>query len=177
MSEHPRRPNLRDTPGGIITSAAFDYAVKFFQYADPKHPELKKYPLDARHAGFQAAIVVSTLIMQERRSPGSGAALHENVSKAFPPSARHRCLNAVQDLSAYLLKLDRDAIGLDAIPSFQDLAKNDDKQLAAAIGAWLGGVIIDKWTLGEADKPVAAAMARSAWTSAIMISKRIQPKG
>ncbi len=173
MSEHPRRPNLRDTPGGVITSSAFDYAVKFAAYADTKYPELKAYPNDARYAAHQAAIVVVTLILMERRSPGSGAALHENVSKAFPPSARHRCLNAVQDLSAYLLKMERDAIGLDAIPSFQDLAKTDDKQLGSDIGAWLGGVIMDKWTLGEAHKPIAAFMSRSAWTSAVMIIRKL----
>jgi len=177
MNEPPRRPNLRDTPGGVITLSAFNYAVKFYEFADTKYPELKRFPIEARHAAHQAAIVVSTLILLERRSGGAGwSERHDNVSRAFAPSARHRCLNAVQHLSTYMLKMDRETLGPDAIPSLASLAGADDKQLAATIAAWLGGVVMDKWTLGEADKPVAAAMARSAWTSAIMIVRKLQPK-
>ena len=83
---------------------------------------------------------------------------------------------AVQNLSVYLLKSDRDGLGPDEIPSLAGLAGADDKQLANTLAVWLGGVIMDKWTLGEADKPTAAAMARSAWTSAIMIGRMLQTK-
>ena len=172
MAERDR--NLRDTPGGIIASAAFNYAVKFFEYAAAKYRELSKCPIEIRHASLQAAIVVSTLIQQERRSPEDAKKLYANVSRGFPPSARYRCLAAIQNLSVYLLKSDRDALGPDEIPSLASLAGADDKQLANTLAVWLGGVIMDKWTLGEADKPAAAAMARSAWTSAIMIGRMLQ---
>ena len=175
MAERDR--NLRDTPGGIIASSAFNYAVKFFEYAATKYPELSKCPIDTRHASFQAAIVVSVLIQQERRSPTDAKELYASVSRGFPPSARHRSLLAVQHLSAYLLKSDRDALGKDEIPSLASLAGVDDKQLANTFALWLGGTVMDRWTLGEADKPAAAAMARSTWTSAIMIGRMLQAKG
>ncbi len=175
MGESDRSP--RGTPGGIIASAAFNYAVKFFEYAATKYPELSKCPIDTRHASLQAATVVSTLIQHERRSPEDAKALYTDVSRGFPPSARHRSLAAVQHLSSYLLKSDRDALGKDEIPSLASLAGTDDKQLANTLALWLGGVIMDRWTLGEADKPAAAAMARSAWTSAIMIGRMLQSKG
>lgn len=174
MAEQRRHIQLKDTPGGIITRSAFDYAVKFAAFADTKYPELKAYPADARNAAHQAAIVVAVLILMERRSKGAGwKELQENISLAFPPSARRRCLTSVQDLLAYLLKSDRAAIGLEEIPSVATLAAQDDKQLGAAIAQWLGGTIMDKWTLGEAHKPVAAFMSRSAWTSAVMIIRKL----
>ena len=126
MAERDHHLKLRDTPGGIITTTAFNYAVKFFEYADQKYPEMKQQPIEARHAAFQAAIVVAALILQERRSPGGGKELHDNVSRAFPPSARRRCLMAVQHLSGFLLKSDRDAFGPGEIPSFASLAGADD---------------------------------------------------
>ena len=156
MSE--REGNLRDTPGGIIALAAFNYSVKFFEYAATRYPELSKCSIEIRHASLQAATVVSTLIQQERRLPQDVKELYTDVARGFPPSARHRCLAAVQNLSVYLLKSDRDALHPDEIPSLASLTGADDKQLANALAVWLGGVIIDRWTLGEADKPAAAAM-------------------
>lgn len=175
MVERDRNP--RGTPGGIIASSAFDYAVKFFDYAATRYPELSKCPIQLRHTSLQAAIVVSTLLQQERRSPEDAKALYADVSRGFPPSARYRCLKAVQNLSAYLLESDRDALGPDEIPSLASLAGADDKQLSNMIAVWLGGSIMDRWTLGEADKPTAAAMARSAWTSGTMIGRMLQAKG
>ena len=171
-----RDHNLRGTPGGIIASAAFNYAVKFFEYAAAKYRELGKCPIEIRHASLQAATVVSTLIQQERRSPEDAGELYADISRGFPPSARHRSLAAIRTLSIYLLKSDRDALGPDEIPSLASLAGADDKELASTLAVWLGGVIMDKWTLGEADKPAAAAMARSAWTSAIMIGRMLPSK-
>jgi len=166
----------RSTPAGIVASSAFNYAVKFFEYAEPKFPELKKAPIENRHAALQAATVVSVLIQQERRAPDAVKALYSGIARAYPPSARHRCMTAVQDLAAYLLKSDREAIKGDEIPSLAPLAGADDKALGGTLAVWLGGVIMDKWTLGEADKPAAGAMSRSAWTSAVMIGRMIQPK-
>jgi hypothetical protein len=174
MAERDR--NLRGTPGGIVASAAFNYAVKFFEYAATKYPELGKSSIELRHASLQAATVVSTLIQHERRSPQDAKELYADVSRGFPPSARHRCLAAVQHLSVYLLKSDREALGPNEIPSLASLAVSDDKQLANTLAVWLGGVVMDRWTLGEADKPAAAAMARSAWTSAVMIGRMLQTK-
>ncbi|UPT75894.1 MAG: hypothetical protein M0D55_09605 [Elusimicrobiota bacterium] len=166
-------PDDKSSPGGIITSYAFKYAIQFFQFAEPKYPEMKKQPIDARLAAYQAAILVWVLILEERRTPGVSKELHANVSRAFPPSARRRCLTAVQDLAAFLLKMDRGSIGPDEIPAVVKLAGNADSYISDAMGVWLGGTVMDKWTLGEADKPAAAAMARSSRTSAIMIGRML----
>src|SRR4051812_8982160 len=123
MAERDQHIKLKGTPAGIITSSAFEYAVKFAAFADTRYPELKKLPLDARHAAHQAAIIVAVLILMERRSGGAGGEeLRRNVSRAFPPSARHRCLTSVQHLASYLLKTDREALGPDEIPSLTSLA-------------------------------------------------------
>lgn len=168
---------LRNTPGGIITSRAFDYAVKFYDFAAVKFPELKRYPADYRSTLHQSAIIVAALILMERHTAGEGAReLHENVSKAFPPPARHRCLTAIQDLSAMLLDTDRAFLTGDHIPSYADLAARDEKELAGLIGSWLGRSITKKTELSPEEKPMAGAMGRSVWTSAVMIVRVLQGK-
>ncbi len=170
MPEHDRR----NTPGGILAASAFNYAVTFFDFAKTKYPDLERIPAETRYAGLQAAIVVATLIQQERRDANGAQALREGVSRGFPPSARRRCLSAVQDLASYMLKLEDGAFGPDEIPSLAKLAGAGDDQLKTTMSLWLGGTVMDKWTLGEADKPAAAAMSRSAWTSAVMIGRALQ---
>lgn len=168
---------LRDTPGGIITASAFNYAVKFYDFAATKLPELKAYPPDYRCTLHQAAIIVATLIQMERHSAGEGAReLHENVSLAFPPPARHRCLTAIQDLSAVLLRTDRAFIPPEHIPSYADLAGADDKMLASSIGEWLAQSVTKKTALEPADAAMAAVMGKSAWTSGIMIARILRNK-
>ena len=84
-----RHLKLRDTPGGIITAYAYNYSVKFFDYADQKLPEFKQYPSETRYMLLQAAIIVSTLVLTAKSSGGVGEKeLHDNVSDAFvPPDA------------------------------------------------------------------------------------------
>jgi hypothetical protein len=177
MAEQDQHVKLRDTPGGVITTYAFNYAVNFYDFAAVKLPELKQYQPDVRCTWMQSAIIVSTLIQLERKSPGRSAALHDNVSRAFAPPARHRCLTAVQDLSAYLLKMDRGRIAPEAIPSFESLAGSDDKTLSSSIGTWLAQTITKKKELAPADQAIASTMGRSQWTSAVMIVKILQSKG
>ncbi len=177
MAEQDEHLKLRNTPGGVITSSAFNYSVKFYDFALAKFPELKQYPPDYRSTLHQAAIIVAVLIMMERHTAGEGARdLHENVAKAFPAPARHRCLTAIQDLSAILLEADRAYIARDHIPSYADLASRDDKELAGLIGAWLGRSIMKKTELAPEEKPMAGAMGRSVWTSAVMIVRVLQGK-
>jgi len=177
MADQDQHLKLRNTPGGVITSSAFNYAAKFYDFAAVKFPELKQYPPDYRCTLHQSAIIVAALILMERHTAGAGAReLHENVSKSFPSPARQRCLTAIQDLSASLLKADRAYIAPEHIPSYADLAGRDDKELAGLIGAWLGRSITKNTELTPADKPMAAAMGRSAWTSAIMIVRVLQGK-
>ncbi len=178
MAEQDQHLKLRNTPGGIITTYAYNYAVKFYEFASVKLPELKQYPPDARFTMMQAAIIVSTLILTERRTGGAaGGELHDNVSRAFAPPARHRCLTAIQDLSAFLLQSDRAAIAPEAIPSYASLAGADDKKLGSSIGSWLALAVTKKRELAPADSAIAATMGRSAWTSGIMIARMLQPKG
>jgi len=176
MADQDQHLKLRNTPGGVITASAFTYAVKFYDYAYVKFPELKQYT-DYRSTLHQSAIVVATLIMMERHTKGEGARdLHENVSKAFPAPARHRCLTAIQELSAVLLNADRAFFGPEHIPSYADLAGADDKKLQKQIGEWLASSLTKKPALEPADLPLAAKMGSSAWTSAIMIVRVLQGK-
>ncbi len=178
MAAQDQHLKLRDTPGGIITSYAYNYAVKFFDYADQKLPEFKPYPSEARYTLMQAAIIVATLILTEKSARGVGwEGLHDNVSRAFAPPVRHRCLTAIQDLSSFLLQSNRGEIAPEAIPSYSSLSDADDKKLAGSIGAWLALNITKKRELAAPDLPIAAAVSRSAWTSAIMIVRMLQPKG
>ena len=177
MTDQDQHLKLRNTPGGVITASAFTYAVKFYDYAFVKFPELKQYPPDYRSTRHQSAIIVAVLIMLERHTSGEGAReLHENVSRAFPAPARHRCLTAIQDLSAILLRTDRAFIAPEHIPSYADLVAADDKKLQAEIGDWLARSTTQKTTLEPADLPMAAKMGSSAWTSALLIARVIQGK-
>lgn len=172
MNEPDQHLKLKNTPGGVIASYAFNYTVKFYDFAAVKYPELKAYPSDLRHALHQAAIVVATLIQAERAAAGS-AGLHDNVARAFPPSARRRCLTAISSLSAELLPA---ALPPEGIPSYAPLAGADDKELTGKIGSWLLRSIMGKRELAQEEKPLAAAMGRSAWTSAVMIVRLLQNK-
>ena len=177
MADRDQHLKLRDTPGGVITASAFTYAVKFYDFAATKFPELKNYPPDYRCTLHQAAIIVATLILMERHAAGAGAReLHDNVSKAFPPPARHRCLTAIQDLSAILLQTDRAFISPEHIPSYESLKGADDKTLASSIGNWLAQTITKKTALPPAEQLMAGTMGRSAWTSAVMITRVLQGK-
>ncbi|MBI2386539.1 MAG: hypothetical protein HYV14_11055 [Elusimicrobia bacterium] len=179
MSEQGRRPDVKDTPGGIITARAFKYAGSFYDFADAKYPELRAYPPDvARVTLLQAAIIVAALILMERRTKGAGASeLHGGVALALPPSVRDRLLPPVQTLSCSLLQRDRSSLKPQEIPSFADLAGQPDATLVKAIGLWLGRAISGKARLEPADETIAGAAGRSAWTSATMIARMLAPKG
>ena len=71
----------RSTPGETVTSYAFKYSRSFFDFASKSLPELDQYPRDAdRGPLLQAAIIVATLIMMERKSAGAGRnELHQDV--------------------------------------------------------------------------------------------------
>ncbi|MDD5303295.1 MAG: hypothetical protein PHS14_09320 [Elusimicrobia bacterium] len=179
MSEQGHRLNKKDTPGGIITARAFKYAGSFYDFADEKFPELKGYPPDnARATLLQAAIIVSTLILMERRSRGAGSNdLHNGVALAFAPSVRDRHLAAIQDLSCSLLQRDRGGLKPVEIPSFSTLADAPDAKLMSSIGLWLTHAIAKKKQLEPADLKIAAAAGRSAWTSAAMIVRMLGARG
>ncbi|MBI5200910.1 MAG: hypothetical protein HY925_04930 [Elusimicrobia bacterium] len=168
----------KNTPGGVITGRAFNYACSFYDFANQKYPELKQYPPEkARGTLLQTAIIVSTLIMLERRSGGAGRnELHDDVSRSFAHAVRQRKLSAVQDLSCFLLQLNRGDLKADAIPSFAGLANVPDEKLVNSIGVWLALAVAKKPKLEEPDLKIAAAMGRSAWTSATMIVRMLQPK-
>lgn len=175
MPEQGHRLNKKDTPGGIITARAFKYAGSFYDFADEKFPALKGYPPEnSRGTLLQAAIIVSTLILMERRSRGAGwNDLHNSVSLAFAPSVRDRHLSAIQDLSCSLLPLDRGGLKPAAIPSFSSLTETPDEKLVNSIGLWLTRAIAKKQQLGQEDLKIAAAVGRSAWTSAAMIVRML----
>jgi hypothetical protein len=174
-----RDPRIkRSTPGETITSYAFKYSRSFYDFASKKLPELDQYPRDAaRGPLLQAAIIVATLIQLERKNSGAGRnELHQEVARSFPPSVEHRQITAIQDLACELLQANRHNIPARAIPSFASLAGAPDTKLVTEIGEWLTHAISKKQELGEADLRVAAAMGKSAWTSATMILRMIQPK-
>lgn len=175
MSEQGRRLDKKDTPGGVITARAFKYAGSFYDFADEKYPELRTYPSEiARATLLQAAIVVAALILMERRSSGAGTAgLREDVALAFSPSVRDRLLPPIRNLSCDLLQRDRAGLKPQEIPSLAALAGTPDAELVKAIGQWLGHAVSGKERLEPADAPIAAALGRSAWTSATMIVRML----
>ena len=178
MSEQDHRLKNK-TPGNIITTYAFNYSRTFYEFADKKLPELNKYPPDkTRGALLQAAIIVSTLIMVERRTGGAGwKELCDDVSRSFAPPVQRRHLSAIIDLSCRLLEVKRSSLKVDEIPPFSGLAGAPDEKLVNAIGEWLTLAISKKPHLDQPDLTVAAAIGKSAWTSAKMIDRMLQPKG
>ena len=168
----------KKTPGGIITTRAFDYSCSFYDFAGEKYPELKRYPPEkARGTALQAAIIVSTLILMERHSGGAGwNDLHNGVSRSFASSVQYRNLSAIQDLSSALLQSNRSTLKTDEIPSFASLADSGDEKLVNSIGVWLILDISRKPLLEQSDLKIAAAMGRSAWTSATMIVRSLQSR-
>ena len=169
---------MSKTPGVVVTEYAFKYSRSFYDFASKTLPELDQYPRDAaRGPLLQAAIIVATLIQMERRSAGAGRnELHQDVARSFPPSVEHRQLSAIQDLACELLQANRHNVPARAIPSFASLAGAPDAKLVGAIGEWLAHAVSKKQELGDADLRVAAAMGKSAWTSATMIARMLQPK-
>lgn len=173
-----RNPRGQKVPGSIVTDYAFKYSRSFYDFASKKLPELDQYPRDAaRGPLLQAAIIVAALILLERKNAGAGRnELHQDVARSFPPSVEHRQLTAIQDLACELLQANRHNMPARAIPSFAAIAGAPDSKLVTEIGEWLTRAISKKQELGEADRRVAAAMGRSAWTSAAMIARMLQPK-
>lgn len=175
MSEPGQRLNKKDTPGGITTARAFKYAVSFYDFADEKFPALRGYPPEnARGTLLQAGIIVSTLILMERRTKGAGwEDLHSSVALAFSPSVRDRHIAAIQELSCQLLELDRGVLKPIGIPSFSAVADSPDAKLVEAIGLWLTRAMSMKRNLEPEDLKLAAAIGRSAWTSAAIIVRML----
>ncbi|HEX4047849.1 MAG TPA: hypothetical protein VH309_08445 [Elusimicrobiota bacterium] len=177
MAEKDRRPTQK-TPGTVVTEYAFKYSRSFYDFASKKLPELDQYPRDAaRGPLLQAAIIVAALIQMERRNSGAGRnELHQDVARSFPPSVERRQLAAVQDLACALLQLDRAELPERSIPSFASLAGAPDSKLVGEIGEWVALAMAKKPELGPSDAKVAAAVGKSAWTSAAMIARMLQPK-
>ena len=178
MSEQDEHGRKKSTPGGTITAYAFKYARSFYEFAETKFPELNKYPPDkARGTWLQAAIIVSTLIMVERRTGGAGwNELCDDVSRSFAPAVQRRQLSAVIDLSCRLLQVNRGSLKADAIPSFSSLASAADETLMNSIGLWLTLAVAKKQQLEQSDLKIASTLGRSAWTSAAMIVRMLQPQ-
>lgn len=163
----------KDTPGGIITARAFKYACSFYDFADEKYPELRTYPSDLpRNTWLQAAIIVSTLILMERRGAG-GPELHGGVALALAPSVRDRQLPVIQGLACALLQRGRESLKPLEIPSFASLAGVPDAKLVGDIGQWLIKGIAGKKEPEPADLKIGAAAGRSAWTSATIIVRML----
>jgi hypothetical protein len=177
MSKSKREKYLdkKSTPGGEIVTRAFNYSCSFYDIADAKLPELKRYPPEkARGTALQAAIIVAALILMERRTAGVGwNTLHLQVARAFAPSVAHRNVAAIQDLVCVLLALDRAPATGEEIASLAKLAAETDENLKAALGSWLIRVLSRKEHLETADVNAGAFLGRSAWTSGTMIVRAL----
>ena len=169
---------MPDAPGKIITSYAFKYAGTFYDFADEKFPELKRYSSGGgRSILLEAAITVATLIILERRTDGADPKeLRESVAKSYAPSVQHRNVAAVQDLSCFLLQSNKSALKASEIPSFESVIGAPDEKLVSATGLWLMRSMSKKQELDPGESAAAAAIGRSAWTSAKMIVRMLQSK-
>ncbi len=169
---------MKPTPGAVVTKRALDYACSFDDYANEKIAELKPYASEKRNVCLQAAIVVATLIQLERRDGGAGRELrHQDVCRSYAPAVAHRHLAVIQDLCAKLLSVESPRWKADEIPSLASAAGAGDKDLIAALGAWLARTVTKKPTLGPEEQVIASAMGRSAWTSATMIVRQLSKGG
>lgn len=164
--------------GRLITSYAFKYSGTFYDFADEKYPELKRYASGAgRNILLEAAITAATLLLLERRHDGHAPAdLRDGVRRSYAPSVQHRNIAAVQDLACVLLRSNRDALKAAEIPSFDPLVGVPDAQLIETTGLWLMRSMSKKTDLDPGEKAAAAAAGRSAFTSAKMIVRMIQSK-
>jgi hypothetical protein len=168
-------PEKKGAPGEIVTGYAFKYACSFYDYAKEQFPELSLYTKEnARGSALQTAIVVATLIMMERRAGGAGTGqLREGVVRSFAPSVQEKQMKAIQELSCRLLQRERGGMRPDAIPSLAGLSGLADAELTKALGTWLAQAIKKKAELSPEDQKLAAAMGKSAWTSAKMIVRML----
>lgn len=177
MSKSKREKYLqkRGTPGGDLATRAFNYSCSFYDIADEKLPEFKRWPEEkARGTALQAAIIVAALIQMERRTAGVGwNTLHIEVARAFAPSVAHRNVAAIQDLVCFLLSLDRASVVGDSIPSLAKLAALGDEKLKDMLAAWLTAVLARRPASTPEDQKVAAFLGRSAWTSGTMIVRAL----
>ncbi|MDE2143567.1 MAG: hypothetical protein KGL74_07530 [Elusimicrobia bacterium] len=164
--------------GRLITSYAFKYAGTFYDFADEKFPELKRYASGVgRGVMLEAAITVAVLLLLERRHDGPRPEdLREGVRRSYAPSVQHRNIAAVQDLACVLLQSNRDALKAAEIPSFEPLVGAPDAKLMETTGLWLMRAISKKRELDPGELAAAAAVGRSAFTSAKMIVRMIQSK-
>jgi hypothetical protein len=171
MTNRSKYLQRKKTPGGTITTRAFDYSCSFYDFAAPKFPELKQYPPEkTKGTALQAAIIVSTLIQMERLSGGAGwSELHAGVARSFASSVQHKNMSAIQDLACALLESNRGALKADEIPSFAGLAASGDDKLTNMIGVWLTLSLSQKPQLEQSDMRLAAAIGKNAWASAKMI--------
>lgn len=167
-------------PGGVIASYAFRYSSSFFDFADEKYPPLKTYPPEnPRGVLLQAAIIVLTLVLLERAAGAAGREeRHAGVVRGIAPSARHRLLSAVRGLAASLLARDPAALPPGTIPPLDALAAAPDAALAEKAGVWVVTGAKGKERLMPPDLALAAAVGRSARTSAAMIVRLLaRPAG
>lgn len=175
MAKPRQAPKDKNTPGDVVAARAFHYSVTFFEFADKKYAELKTYPPDSpRMILMQAAIVTTTLIAMERRTDGGISDLHNGVSQAFPTVVRFRLLEAIQSLAVSLMQLNPAELKQTVIPSYAKLMDAPDDKIRKAVGLWLIHGITKKKVLDPADEAVAAAMARSAWDSGVMIARLLK---
>lgn len=157
-----------NAPGSVVASYAYDYAVKFYDYASGKYPELKQTEADYRVTWHQAAIIVATMVQMERVVPGSSKELIDKTTKALSPQAKQRITGYIHDLTAVLRSSGATGYG--------DLAAADEKKLAVETGNWIARSILKKKEFSPSEALMAAGIGRSAWTSALMISRILQKK-
>jgi hypothetical protein len=171
-------PKNQKIPGAIITAYAFKYSGTFYDFADEKFPELKRYSSGGvRNILLEAAITVSTLLILERRHDGvDPKVLRDGVCRSYAPSVQHRNIAAVQDLACHLLQSNRNALKASEIPSFDALVGAQDDKLVSAMGLWLMRSISKKQDLDPGETAAATAIGRSAWNSAKMIVRMLQSK-
>ena len=167
-----------EAPGKIITTYAFKYAGTFYDFADEKFPELKRYSSGAgRSILLEAAITVATLIILERRLDGADPReLRDGIARSYAPSVQHRNLAAIQELACLLLKKEKNGLKASEIPSFNALVGAKDDTLVGDMGLWLMRSMSKKQELDPGERAAAGAIGRSAWTSAKMIVRMLQNK-
>ena len=128
---------LKNAPQFILTWA-FNLACETEPLLRAEFPEIGDFPSTFLFNDvLQAAIIVSAMLVLERHRGADFTDFHEAVVLKIAPSMRDRYLPAIQDLSSFLLRIERGTLSRDEIPPFTPLLVADEQKVWNSIVFWL----------------------------------------
>ena len=130
---------IADTPAGGILMWAFNMAGETSDKLPQLYPRILQYP-NGKDFGnlIQFANIIAALLRIERHfGPHNYTVLHQSVIQSIAPFARPTYVPPLQSLSCCLLQIDKNTLGKEDLPSFNELLNKPEEKLAAGIGEWI----------------------------------------